>query len=394
MFNLEQIRKDTLHCEDKIFLSSAGCSLPPKSMFEKMHAYNKLEEEFGGYPIEALKSEDRNRFYKEAARLINCRPDNISFQYSATEGFSRALSAIPFCPGDVILTTDDDYISNFIAFISLKKRFGIEIIRTENTEFGELDILDFEQKIIAYKPKLVAITQVPTNSGLVQPVTEVGKLCKKYDILYLLDACQAVGQMVVDVQEIACDFLNATGRKFLRGPRTSGFLYVSDKALNLGLEPLFIDRRGADWVEAENYVSINSALRFEPKEVGVEIIGLAESLAYTNRIGIDNIEEYNKTLGERLRSNLSQINDLVLLDRGLVQSNIITFYIKNKTLEQVEAHLKANKVYYSPSLKSYAIIDFTKKGVDWAIRFSPNYFNTIEEMDAVSEIVNQLVLMS
>ncbi len=390
MINIEKIRAETLHCEDKLFLSSAGCSLPPKSMFEKMHAYNKLEEEFGGYQVEASQMANRDAFYTEAAKLINCKPHNISFQYSATEGFSRALSAIPFKENDVILTTDDDYISNFIAFISLRKRFGIKIIRCQNTEMGELDLLDFEDIILTEKPVLVAITQVPTNSGLVQPVAEVGKLCKKYDILYLLDACQAIGQMVVDVQEIGCDFMNATGRKFLRGPRTSGFLYVSDKALELGLEPLFIDRRGADWTDNEEYTTVNSALRFEPKEVGVEIIGLAEALRYVNEIGIQNIENYNKVIANKLRENLSKNPNIQLLDRGINLCNIITFHVKNKTLEEVEALLKANKIYYSASYKNFAFIDFTKKKVDWAIRFSPHYFNTLDEMDQVGEIMERI----
>ncbi len=389
MIDIQKIRKDTLYCEDKLFLSSAGCSLPPKSMFEKMHAYNRLEEEFGGYEIEARMASERNSFYEETAKLINCKPENISFQYSASEGFSRALSAISFKENDVILTTDDDYISNFIAFISLKKRFGIRIARCKNTETGELDLVDFEQRIVIEKPVLVAITHVPTNSGLVQPVAEVGTLCKKYNILYLLDACQAVGQLVVDVQKIGCDFLNATGRKFLRGPRTSGFLFISDNVLNLGLEPLFIDRRGASWTATENYEVQKSALRFEPMERGVEIIGLAEAVRYANEIGIQNIENYNKIIGEKLRENLSQIPNIQLLDKGSVQSNIITFNVKNKTLPEVDSYLRANKIYFSQSLKSFAIIDFTKKGVDWAIRFSPHYFNTLNEMDKVFEIMKK-----
>ncbi len=388
MIDINKIRQDTLHCEDKLFLSSAGCSLPPKSMFEKMHAYNKLEEEFGGYEIEAKMAEERNSFYTEMAKLLNCQPENISFQYSATEGFSRALSAIHFKKGDVILTTDDDYISNFIAFIALRNRFGIKIVRCKSTIEGELDLYDFEQQIIHKKPVLVAITHVPTNSGLVQPVANVGKLCKKYDILYLLDACQAVGQLNVDVQEIGCDFLNGTGRKFLRGPRASGFLFVSDKALKLGLEPLFIDRRGAAWIDAEEYTTFETAIRFEPREVGVEIIGLAEAVRYANEIGIKNIEEYNKIIGNRLREKLAQLPNIQLLDKGAEQSNIITFIIKNKTLLEVDTYLKAKNIYFSQSLKSFAIIDFTKKGVDWAIRFSPHYFNTIEEMDRVVNILS------
>lgn len=390
MIDIEKIRKDTLHCENKLFLSSAGCSLPPKSMFEKMHSYNKLEEEFGGYDIEAKMAKERTSFYTETAKLINCKPENISFQYSATEGFSRALSAIPFKKGDVILTTDDDYISNFIAFISLKKRFGIRILRCKTAETGELDLEDFEQIIINEKPILIAITQVPTNSGLVQPVIEVGKLAQKYDVLYLLDACQAVGQLVVDVQAINCDFLNATGRKFLRGPRTSGFLYVSDKALEMDLEPLFIDRRGADWIDDEDYTPVKTALRFEPKEVGVEIIGLAEAIRYANEIGIENIEAQNKIIADQLRENIAKIPNFQLLDKGLKLSNIITFHVLNKSLAEVDAYLKAHNIYFSQSLKSFAIIDYKKKGVDWAIRFSPHYFNTLEEMDRVGEILLKL----
>jgi cysteine desulfurase / selenocysteine lyase len=390
VINTEKIREDTLYCADKLFLSSAGCSLPPKTMFAKMHAYNKLEEEFGGYEIEAKLAEERNSFYTEMAKLLNCDARNISFQYSATEGFSRALSAITFKEGDTILTTDDDYISNYIAFISLKKRYGIKIVRCANSASGELNLADFERIIIEEKPILVAITQVPTNSGLVQPVEEVGALCTKYDVLYLLDACQAVGQLVVDVQKIGCDFLNGTGRKFLRGPRTSGFLYVSDKALNMGLEPLFIDRRGAEWVDNEEYNSDKTALRFEPREVGVEIIGLAEAIRYCNEIGIENIEAYNKIIADKLRFNLMQIPNIQLLDLGSKKSNIITFHVKRKTLQEVDAFLRANNVYFSQSLKSYAIIDFNKKGVDWAIRLSPHYFNTLPEIEKVSQIIEKM----
>ncbi len=389
MLDIQKVRKDTLHCHDKLFLSSAGCSLPPRTMFERMHAYNKLEEQYGGYQVEAMMLAERNDFYTQAATLLSCRPENISFQYSATEGFSRALSAIPFKSGDVILTTDDDYISNFIAFYSLEKRFGLKIARAANKESGSLDLFDFEQKIKTLKPRLVAITQVPTNSGLIQPVAEVGALCKTYDIWYLLDACQAVGQMKVDVQAIGCDFLNGTGRKFLRGPRTSGFLYVSDKALQLGLEPLFIDRRGASWTAETGYSPESTALRFEPKEVGVEIIGLAEALRYANDLEIENIEKSCTAIAERLRDNLSKIPKLKLLDRGEQLCNIITFTIPTKSAEQVEAFLKLNHIYYSMSYRSFALIDYNKKNVDWAVRFSPHYFNTFDEMDKVAALLNE-----
>jgi cysteine desulfurase / selenocysteine lyase len=385
--DIVQIRKDTLHCEDKLFLASAGCSLPPACVFEAMHAYNNLEEQMGGYAVEALMAPQRQMFYTEAAKLLNTKPENIAFQYSATEGFSRALSAIAFKAADVLLTTDDDYISNFIAFYSLKKRFDIQIVRVNNMATGQLDLADLETKIQNYKPVLVAITHVPTNSGLIQPVEAVGQLCQKYDVLYLLDACQAVGQMRVDVQAIGCDFLNATGRKFLRGPRTSGLLYVSKKALDMGLEPLFIDRRGASWTSETAYTAENSALRFEPKEIGVEIIGLGQALQYANALDIAAIESRCQAIAGILRQQLTQNPKVVLLDKGTKLCNIITFRPTVGTEDEWKHHLAKHLVYYSMTYKNYALIDFNKKEVDWAIRLSPHYFNTTTEMDSVANII-------
>lgn len=385
--NIEQIRLDTLGCENKLFLNSAGASLPPTSVIQKMIEYQAQEELMGGYELEALKTADINQFYTEMATLLNCKPHNIAYAYSATDAYNKALSAIPFKAGDCILTTDDDYISNQLAFLSLQKRFQIEIVRAANLPSGELDLADFEALMLTKKPILVAITHVPTNSGLIQQAEKVGELCKKYDVWYLLDACQSVGQMQVDVQKIHCDFLNATGRKFLRGPRATGFLYVSDKALAANLEPLFIDRKGATWTGFDEYAVQVSAKRFESQEISASILGLTEAIRYANAIGLDKIEARNQVLGHRLRSNLATIPSLELLDKGTNLCNIITFHLADKKLEDIVTFLKMNNVNFAVSLKNYALIDFTKKQVDWAIRFSPHYYNTVEEIDSVSEII-------
>ena len=385
--SLETIRQDTKGCHDKIFLNSAGSSLPPQVVLEKMFAYFEQEEQLGGYEVEALRAAEIAEFYTETAKLINCQPDNIAFAYSATDAYAKALSSIPFKAGDTILTTNDDYLSNQIAFFSLQKRFNINVLRSNNLENGLIDLADFEEKIQKYQPALVAITHIPTNSGLVQQAEEVGALCKKYDVWYLLDSCQSVGQMPVDTQKIGCDFLNGTGRKFLRGPRLTGFLYVSDKALQAGLEPLLIDRRGADWTSFDAYTVKNNAKRFESMEVSASIIGLAEAVRYANNVGLTHIAAYNKGLIRRLRENLSQNPNLELLDKGETLSSILTFHLHGQKLENIVATLRSNKVVFGVSYKNWALIDFTKKGVDWAIRFSPHYFNTLAEMDAVSDIV-------
>lgn len=388
--DLDIIRKDTIGCNDKLYLNSAGCSLPPKIVLEKMMEYLQAEELLGGYEVERMRENEIRQFYIELGRLINCQPANIAFAYSASHAYSKALSAIPFEVNDYILTTDDDYISNHIAFISLQKRFGIKIARSVNLSNGDLDLQDFEQQIITLQPKLVAITHIPTNSGLVQQAEAVGNLCKKYDILYLLDACQSVGQIPVDVQQLGCDFLNATGRKFLRGPRSTGFLYVSDRVLNSDLEPLYIDRRGADWIEYDVYRAKATGQRFEEQEISAGIIGLAEAVRYANQVGIPQIEYYNTQLMAILRSNLQQYDRIQLLDKGSTLCNILTFHMYNKQLQEVEQVLRQNKIIYTVSLRDYAIIDYDKKGVEWAIRLSPHYFNTAIEMENTVDILTSI----
>ncbi len=389
--DINAIRKDTPGCADKLFFNSAGSSLPPKSVVEKMIEYLRFEEEVGGYEADRSRLNQINAFYTETAALLNCKAANIAFAYNATDAFARALSAIPFKSGDYILTTNDDYISNQIAFLSLQKRFGVRLLRANNVKNGDIDLTHFEELVKKHKPVLVALTHVPTNSGLIQNAEEVGKICGKYDTWYLLDACQSVGQIVVDVKKMGCDFLSATGRKFLRGPRGTGFLYISDKAINEKLEPLFIDMRGADWVKADEYEMQMDAKRFEMWEFSYSsVVGLAEAVRYANEIGIHNIYNYNQPLLKSLRDGLSAIEGIRVLDKGSFLSNIITFHKTGSELNEVEDMLKKERVYYSVSRREYAVIDFAKKNVDWAIRLAPHYFNTNEEIQKVIDIISSL----
>ncbi len=384
------IRQDTLGCTNKLFLDSAGCALPPKIVLEKMTAYQQQEEQIGGYELARQQANVLQTLYSELAQLLHCKPQNVAYAYNATDAFNKAMSAIPFVAGDCILTTDDDYISNHITFLSMQKRLGIKLIRAKNTDNGDLDLLDFEQLIQIHKPVLVAITHIPTNSGLIQDAEAIGQICKKYKVWYLLDACQSVGQRDVDVQKIGCDFLNATGRKFLRGPRSTGFLYVSDRVLEAGLEPLFIDRRGATWTSIEGYEPKTDATRFEINEISASVIGLTEALRYANQVGIEQIETRNQQLMARLRANLTENRKIQLLDKGSELCNILTFSVKSKDLTAVNDYLKRHEVYFSVAHKNYALIDFAKKNVDWAIRLSPHYYNTFEEIDKISEILENI----
>ncbi|WP_419870791.1 aminotransferase class V-fold PLP-dependent enzyme [Chryseobacterium sp. CT-SW4] len=388
--DINRMRQETPGCLNKIFLNSAGGSLMPDSVVETMTRYLEQEKELGAYETAARNTQHINRFYEETAKLLNCNPSNIAFVTSSTDAYSKALSSIPFQKDDCIITTDDDYISNQLAFLSLQKREGVKVIRMKNLPDHELDLEDLDQLIKTHKPKLIAVTQIPTNSGLIQNVEGVGKICKQYDILYLVDACQSVGQLPVDAKAIGCDFLTATGRKFIRGPRGTGLLYVSDKVLQQDLVPLFLDTKGATWVQFDDYEIGTTAKRFEHWETSmVNLLGLTEAIRYANSVGLDYIEKYNKNLSSQLRKGL-QDKGLKVLDEGNHLGSIVTFCEKDGKIENAKKVLEENNVFFSLSNKQNALINFTHKNVDSAIRLSPHYFNTHEEMEQVVRLLSSL----
>lgn len=389
--DIDQIRKDTPYCADKLFLNSAGSSLMPTVVVEKAKEYLDAEQRLGGYKVKDLRNAEINEFYSEAATLINSRAHNIAFTHDATDAYAKALSSIDFQSGDKIITSNDDYISNQINFLSLQKRFNVETLKAANLPNGDLDLAHMESLVRGHNPKLVAVTHIPTNSGLVQNIEAVGEICEKYDSTFLVDACQSVGQILVDIKKIKCDFLSTTGRKYLRGPRGTGFLFISDKMLATDCAPLFVDMRGADWISPNNYKLQDGARRFETWESPYAlIIGLKEAIKYANRVGIDSIHQQNTKVINRLRQNLTSFPEVTMFDKGSTTCNLLTFTKEGKSLEETKDSLDAHKVYYSISEKSSAQIDFDKKGIEWAIRLSPHYFNTLEEMDRVSEIIKEI----
>lgn len=383
-----QIRTDTPACQDKIFMNSAGAALQPTCVTDAVKKYIDEEIEIGGYKLEDIREKEINKFYVEAAKLINAQAKNIAFAGSATDAYIKALSTIPFVEGDVLVTSNDDYASNHIQFLSLRKRHKIQIEKIDNLPNGDLDIEHFEQLISRRKPRLVAISHIPTNSGMIQDVKTVGRICRDHDILYLVDACQSVGQIVVDVDEIKCDFLSATGRKFLRGPRGTGFLYVSDRILAQDVHPLHIDGKGGTWISENTFEYDQSALRFETWEKPLPLmVGCTEALRYCNQIGIHEIEKYNQELSNYFREKLTKIDGLQIYDQGSKKCNIITIRLAGYSLDEMKAILDKHCVYFSVSTLEWGVLDYNKKGVDGTIRLSPHYYNTKEEVDRICEIL-------
>ena len=401
VFSTDEIlsfRKETDGCSNVIHLNNAGAGLMPNVVTQSQLDHIKLEAEIGGYEASALRSAAIREFYVEAANLFNCKPTNIAFTASATDSYTRALSSIPFKHGDIILTDNDDFVSNQIQFLSLQKRLGTKIVRMQNASIGGVDLNDLEEKLQKHQPRLLAITHIPTNSGLVQPVKEIAKVFADYSksfpekTWYILDACQSAGQMKIDVEELKCDFLSVTGRKFLRGPRGTGILFISDKALASGLEPMFIDMRGAEWIEKDMYKPRPDAMRFEDWEFAYStVLGTKVAIEYCRNIGEEKIWRQIKLLSGLMREELSSIDKVKVLDRGPEVSGLVTFTVSGSNPKYIVDELLKRRINVVPSYRAFGVIDFDEKGIDWAIRASPHYYNTKSEIEIFIESVKEII---
>ncbi|MFC9250226.1 aminotransferase class V-fold PLP-dependent enzyme [Amycolatopsis thailandensis] len=391
LLDVPALRADTPGSEKVVHFNNAGCGLLAKPVLKTMLDHLNLEAGIGGYEAAAAQADEVAGFYREIAALINARPRNIAFAASATHAYSTALSSIRFEPGDVVLTTRNDFISNQIAFLSLSKRFGVEVVHAPDAPEGGVDVDAMAALMRARRPKLVAATHIPTNSGLVQPVAGIGRHCRELELLYLVDACQSVGQYPVDVEEIGADLLTSTCRKFLRGPRGSGFLFVSDRFLEAGHEPLFIDMHGARWNAPGEYEAAASAARFEEWEFPyAAVLGCAAAAKYAREVGLEAISRRTPALAARLREGLGDLSGVQVLDRGPELGALVTFSIKGWEAVPFKEAMDARRINSALSYREFAQFDFGDKDVDWCLRLSPHYYNTEREVDDVVAAVAEL----
>ena len=386
-----QFRKETPGTDRVIHLNNAGAALMPVTVKEAVDQFLSAEYLAGGYETAADQRAGLDIFYNAVAQLLNTSSKNIAFAGNATDAYNKALSCIPFEKGDVILTSLNDYSSNQIAFLQLQQLRGIKIVFSKDLPSGGLDPTDMIQKMESHRPKLVAVTHVPTNSGLIQAAAQIGRACQDRGIYYLLDACQSAGQLVLDVKKLGCDFLSATTRKFLRGPRGTGFLYVSNRVLNADLSPLFLDLHSADWSQDDQFTPRQDAKRFELWEKPYALmLGAAKAVEYANNIGLDRIEQQVKYLSGYLRASLSSLPKVRILDKGIEKAGIVTFTISGHDPVALQQQLRKQGINSSHTTLAYNRFDMKAKQADWLLRLSPHYYNTLAELDKTIEVIARL----
>ncbi len=390
--DIARIRADTPFCEQRIHLHNSGSSLMPLPVFDATRQHLERDYRMGGYEAAAAARDDIAMFYDESARMFGCDSSEIAFMENATAawnavfyGFARTLRA-----GDRILTANAEYASNYIAYLQIARQTGCDIVAVPDDAAGQIDVRVLES-MIDERVKLISITHVPTNGGLVNPAAAVGAVARRHRIPYLLDACQSAGQMPLDVDGIGCDAMSMTGRKYLRGPRGTGILYVRESAMDQ-LPPATLDLWGASWTSAGCFELQAGARRYENFENNVAgQVGLGVALRYANDLGLDTIFDRIRQLGTYVRGRLSRIDGVTVRDKGRVQCGIVTFTHDRVDATTIREGMAAAGINVGTSGAASTRLDMEQRGIDVLVRCALHYFNTEAELDTFCERLAELV---
>ncbi len=379
------VRADTPACEDVIHFNNAGAALPTQRVVDTGIEYLTYEARVGGYESVMDRDEQLNLVYRAGAEMFGCDPDELALTSNASEAWWRAFTSVPLQAGDRVLTGNAEYVSNAFGLMQAQRR-GIEVTVIPDDQHGQIDVELFEAELDE-RVKLVSLTHIPTSGGLVNPAAEVGAMAAANGSLFLLDACQSAGQMPLNVEELQCDFMSLTGRKFLRGPRGTGLLYVRSSVMTELEHPTFIDGYSADWTAVDGYELNPTAKRFELFETSFAgKAGLGVAIEYANSIGLDAIQERVVGLAAHLREKLTSINGVNVHDQGINKCGIVTFSIDGVDAIVFRDGARAQGINVSTAAPS--VWQVSQGAPDQSIvRSSVHYYNTEDEVARFCELV-------
>lgn len=382
------LRDETPGVGHVLHFNNAGAALQPQPVIDAVRGHLEREWITGGYESEAEAKPEIEATYAACARLIGGRPAEIAVVENATRAFDMAFYAIPLKPGDIILTTVTEYSSNYIAYLQVARRTGAEIRVVPNDDNGQLSLVALRE-MLTPDVRVVAFAHVPTNNAVVQPAEEVGELVRGHGALYLLDACQSTGQVPVDVGRIGCDVLSATSRKFLRGPRGVGFLWMRESLIG-ELEPPFLDLHAASWVSETEYRIDPTARRFENWESNIAgKVGLGAAAQYALEVGVERGWDRLRDLAALLRDRLAAVPGVTVKDMGAVKGGIVMFDAAGKDPGWVRDRLRERSINVSASFPDF---DLTGR-LGPLVRASVHYYNTEDEVERFVRELREVIAL-
>ncbi len=388
--DLDRLRADTPGTDNVLHFNNAGAALPPQPVLDAQVTHLEREAAIGGYEAAAEAEERLQRTYAAIARMLGCDADEIALLENATRAWDMAFYAMPFDEGDRILTSRAAYASNHIACLQVAERTGAEVEVVPSDEHGQLDVAAL-RSMMDDRVALIALTHVPTNGGLVNPAAEVGAVAQEAGVPMLLDACQSAGQMPLPVDEIGCTMLSATGRKYLRGPRGTGFLYVQRDWIE-HLEPPLLDLHAATWTAPDDYEIHPDARRFETWENHVAgQVALGVAVDYTLDRGLDAIFDRNRHVAQTLRTALVEIPGVTVHDQGRVRCGITTFSAEHIEASEIQPALRERDINVSVSTPPSTRLDAEARDLPDLVRASVHYYNTENEINRFIAVLRDVL---
>jgi len=386
---IARLRAETPGCERVVHFNNAGASLPAAPVVEACVSHLRREAEIGGYEAQEEAQPRIDAVYASLARLIGgAGPDEIALLENATRAFDMAVYGLPLGPGDVILTSTAEYHSMFVTYLHLARR-GVVVDVVPPDATGQIDVGALRKRIDG-RVRLIALAHVPTNGGLVQPAEEVGRIAREAGAFFLLDATQSVGQMPLDVRRLGCHALAGTSRKYLRGPRGVGFLWVTREWMSR-LEPPLMEGHAAEWVEPDRYVIRPDGKRFEVWEANYAArLGLGAAVEYALALGLPRIWARVRMLAEALRARLAALPGVTVRDLGDVRGGIVSFTVRNVEAARVKAAMRAASINVTISPARGTLLDMRARGLREVVRASVHYYNTEAELDRLTHAIARL----
>jgi selenocysteine lyase/cysteine desulfurase len=389
MLDIDALRAQTPGCAGRIHLNNAGAALLAQPTIDAMTRHLRLETEIGGYEAADAVQDEVAATYAALAALVGGRSEEIALFDNATHAWNAAFYSVPLRPGDQILTGRAEYGSNVLAYWQAAQRTGAEVIVVPNDATGQLDVAALA-RLAGQRTRLIGVSHVPTSGGLVQPAAEVGRIARACGALFLLDATQSAGQFPLDVAEIGCDLLTGTGRKFLRGPRGTGFLWVRTAVLDR-LDPFVAEIGSATWDGHRGFTWADGARRFASWEQSyVNVLGLGAAVRQALGLGLAAIGERAAALGARLRDQLDGLPGVTTYDLGRTRCAIVTAKIDGVPAAAAATALRQAGVNVTTTVPEHNPLDTEERGVHPLIRLSPHYYNTEAETDRATELVAAL----
>ncbi len=383
------LRAATPGTENVVHFNNAGSALPPTTVTDTVVDHLRREALIGGYEAAAEAGPRLDAVYDSLARLLGASTEQVSVVENATRAWDMAVYGYPFSSGDRVLVGRAEYVSNVLGLLQLAHRYGIDVVLIDDDAEGQIDLASLEAELDR-GAEMVAITHAPTNGGLINPAEDIGELCERYDTFYVLDACQSAGQVPLDVGRIKCDVLSGTGRKYLRGPRGTGFLYAGPRALER-IEPPFVDLHAADWTEDRGYQIRGDARRFENWETNYAgKLGLGAAIDYALDLDVATTWPRVRALGQQLRESLAAAPGVTVADKGVIKGGIVTFYLDGRDSVDVAAQLSTQRINTSTSPLGHARFDLPHRGLPTLVRASVHYYNSDDEIDRFVAAVSGL----